>query len=919
MTATRDPIAGHLAMVARLAGVSLHFGKTLALNDVTLDLPAGCMVGLIGPDGVGKSSLLSLLAGARAVQQGTVHVLGGDMAKSAHRDQVCPRIAYMPQGLGKNLYPTLSVEENLQFFGSLFGHGKSERRRRIDDLTRSTGLYDFLDRPAGKLSGGMKQKLGLCCALIHDPDFLILDEPTTGVDPLARSQFWDLIDRIRTQRTGMSVIVATAYMEEADRFDWLVAMDDGRVLATGTPQELHTRTGTDSLEAAFIALLPEAKRRGHHAVVVPPFDASGTEDIAIEAQGLTMRFGDFVAVDSVDFRIRQGEIFGFLGSNGCGKTTTMKMLTGLLPASEGQAWLFGHPVDPHDIDARRRVGYMSQSFSLYTELTVEQNLVLHARLFHVPENRIPARVAKMLQRFDLTAAHDTLPGKLPLGIRQRLSLAVAMVHQPELLILDEPTSGVDPIARDGFWQLMIDLARNDGVTLFISTHFVNEAARCDRMSLMHAGKVLVSGTPAELVRERGAATLEETFIGYLRDASGTPESNDATTATPPPLADVTPPKHHGFSLARALSYTLRETLELQRDPLRATLAMVGSLVLMFIIGYGITLDVNELPFAVLDRDQTTLSHDYALNLSGSRYFRERPPIHNYAEMDRRMRDGELSLAIEIPSGFARDVARGTPVQIGAWIDGAMPMRATTIQGYISGMHAGWLADQAARRYGQRGAISPATIETRFRYNPDVKSLPAMVPAVIPMLLMMIPAMLAALSVVREKELGSIINLYVTPVTRTEFLLGKQLPYIVLAMVNFLLMTLLAVTLFGVPIKGSFWTLFLAGVAYSVCATGLGLFASTFTKSQVAAMFLTMIGTLIPAIQFSGMIDPVSSLEGVGAVIGQLYPTTYFLNISRGVFNKALGFSDLRGALWPLFLAIPVILGVSIALLRKQES
>ncbi|HRM93453.1 MAG TPA: ATP-binding cassette domain-containing protein, partial [Alicycliphilus sp.] len=312
-----------------------------------------------------------------------VWVLGGDMRERSHRNRVCPRIAYMPQGLGKNLYPTLSVEENLQFFARLFGHDAPERRRRIDDLTHSTGLHRFLDRPAGKLSGGMKQKLGLCCALIHDPDLLILDEPTTGVDPLARSQFWDLIDRIRSQRPQMSVLVATAYMDEAERFDWLMAMDDGRVLATGTPRELFARTATDSLEAAFIALLPPEKKHGHAPVTIPPLEADAG-DIAIEAKNLTMRFGDFVAVDQVSFRIRRGEIFGFLGSNGCGKSTTMKMLTGLLPASEGQAWLFGHEVDPKDIDTRRRVGYMSQAFSLYGELTVRQNLVLHAQLFHVP-------------------------------------------------------------------------------------------------------------------------------------------------------------------------------------------------------------------------------------------------------------------------------------------------------------------------------------------------------------------------------------------------------------------------------------------------------------------------------------------------------------------------------------------------------
>lgn len=295
----------------------------------------------------------------------------------------------------------------------------------------------------------------------------MLDEPTTGVDPLSRRQFWELIQRIRDERPQMSVVVATAYMEEADRFDWLVAMDAGRVLATGTPADLRARTGAASLEAAFIALLPEEKRREHRPVDIPPRDASVDGEIAIEARGLTMRFGDFTVVEDVSFRIERGEIFGFLGSNGCGKTTTMKMLTGLLPASEGQAWLFGQPVDSYGIGIRRRVGYMSQGFSLYTELTVRQNLELHARLFDVPAGEIPSRVGEMTSRFGLADVVDLLPEKLPLGQRQRLSLAVAMIHRPEMLILDEPTSGVDPVARDNFWRILVELARRGKVPAVI--------------------------------------------------------------------------------------------------------------------------------------------------------------------------------------------------------------------------------------------------------------------------------------------------------------------------------------------------------------------------------------------------------------------------------------------------------------------
>ena len=908
-----------MKIVARLENVSQHFGATVALKDITLSIPARCMVGLIGPDGVGKSSLLSLISGARVIEHGNIMVLGGDMSNVRHRQDVCPKIAWMPQGLGKNLYHTLSVYENVDFFARLFGHDKAERDIRINELLQSTGLAPFRDRPAGKLSGGMKQKLGLCCALIHDPQLLILDEPTTGVDPLSRAQFWDLIDNIRQRQPEMSVLVATAYMEEAERFDWLVAMNAGEVLATGSADELKAHTASQTLEQAFIALLPEAQRLAHKEVIIPPRNADESE-IAIEARGLTMRFGQFVAVDHVNFRIARGEIFGFLGSNGCGKSTTMKMLTGLLPASEGEAWLFGQPVDPRDIETRRRVGYMSQAFSLYSELTVRQNLELHARLFHIPDAEIPGRIAEMSQRFMLEEVEDTLPASLPLGIRQRLSLAVAVIHRPEMLILDEPTSGVDPVARDMFWQLMVDLARQDRVTIFISTHFMNEAERCDRISLMHAGKVLASDTPQALVEQRGSASLEEAFIAWLQEAADAAQPPDAQAAPVPAMehkAESVAPRQ-AFSLQRLFSYSRREALELRRDPVRSTLALLGTVILMFIMGYGISMDVEDLRFAVLDRDQTVSSQGWSQNIAGSRYFIEQPPLQSYSELDRRMRDGELAVAIEIPPNFGRDIARGTPVQIGVWVDGAMPNRAETVRGYVQAMHLAWLQEMAGRQASPNRDTSLISIETRYRYNPDVKSLPAIVPAVIPLLLMMIPAMLSALSVVREKELGSIINLYVTPTTRSEFLLGKQVPYIVLGMFNFFLLCALSVFVFGVPHKGSFLTLTLAALLYVTIATGLGLLISTFMKSQIAAIFGTAIITLIPATQFSGMIDPVASLEGPGRWIGQIYPTSHFLTIARGTFSKALNLTDLWGSFIPLLIAVPLVLGLSVWLLKKQE-
>lgn len=906
-------------VVARMAGISHRYGNATALDNINLEIPAGCMVGIIGPDGVGKSSLLALISGVRKIQTGTVEALSGNMGDKAHRATVCPRIAYMPQGLGKNLYMTLSVFENVEFFGRLFGQDRSERESRIAELLESTGLAPFRDRPAGKLSGGMKQKLGLCCALIHDPDLLILDEPTTGVDPLSRRQFWQLIDRIRARRAEMSVIVSTAYMQEAAGFDWLVAMDDGRVLATGSPSELLARTNASSLDAAFIQLLPEEKRQDHKALIVPPCMLREDGPPAIRAENLTMRFGDFTAVDHVNFEISRGEIFGFLGSNGCGKTTTMKMLTGLLPASEGKAWLFGNPAKAHDLETRKRVGYMTQAFSLYGELTVIQNLELHAQLFHLPKEQIAGRVQEMIARFDLAEHANALSAALPLGIRQRLSLAVAVIHQPEMLILDEPTSGVDPVARDSFWKLLIDLSRNDGVTIFISTHFMNEGERCDRISLMHAGKVLASDTPRALIEQRGKTSLEDAFIDYLEEATG--EKADASTVE---AGVATIPSHQAslvarFSLQRLLAYAHRELLEVLRDPVRLVFSLLGSVLLMFLMGYGITMDVEDLRFAVLDRDQTPESRAYVQNIAGSRYFKELAPIASSAELDRRMASGEVSVALEIPPEFGKDLQRGrTTVEIGVWVDGAMPFRGETVLGYVQGMHYDYLTQLARQHLGEVPSLMPANIEMRYRYNQDFKSMYAMVPSVIPLLLVFIPSILMAVGVVREKELGSITNLYATPVTRLEFLLGKQLPYIGVSMVSFFGLVALSVFVFEVPLKGSLLTLSFAALLFVTVTTGIGLLLSAFTRTQVAALAATAILTLLPTVSFSGLTEPVSSLSGIGAVIGKFFPATYFINISRGLFTKALEFQDLYVDFLALAAFIPVLTLLSVALLSKQE-
>ena len=903
--------------VAVVKDLCQRYGNVVALDHVSIDLPSGRLIAVVGPDGVGKSSLLAILAVAREIQAGGVVVLGTNIADAVARASICPRIAYMPQGLGKNLYPDLSVRENFEFFSRLFGQSREEREWRIKELLESTGLTPFTDRPAKKLSGGMRQKLGLCCSLIHDPDLLILDEPTTGVDPLSRRQFWDLIDRIRARREGMSVIVATAYMEEAERFDWLIAMNNAKILEAGTPADLKRQTRTNSIEDAFVALLPEQQRATRMEQLAPPL-ATETEPVIV-AKDLTCRFGDFTAVDRVNFTIRQGEIFGFVGSNGSGKTTTMKMLTGLLPPTEGEALIFGKALQAGDLEARRRVGYMSQSFSLYGELTVRQNLMLHARLFHLAPAFAKTRIDELVHKCDLADYLDDLASALPLGIRQRLSLAVAIVHGPDLLILDEPTSGVDPVARDQFWELLIDLSRNQGITIFVSTHFMNEAARCDRLSLMHEGRVLATDTPAELTKARGAKNLEDAFISFLEQEM--PAAIAASTliqasAMPAPAAR-SPSLPSFFSFRRLFAYTIREGLELLRDPIRLMFALFGTTLLMVVFGVGISTDVNNLTFAVLDRDQTPESRAYLEELRGSPYFIERPALANYAEAERRLKSGDIDVSIEIPPNFGMDLKRGRPAWVSAWIDGAMPFRAETIRGYLEGMHQLYLADPMVKTM-QPAAPPPTDIEVRFKYNQDFDSIYAMVPSTIAMMLALFPGILMALAVVREKELGSITNLYVTPVTRLEFLLGKQMPYVAVAMINFFIMFAMAIFVFRVPLKGSFLVLLIGTVIFVFTTTGYGMFISTFCRTQIAALFGTAILTLLPASEFSGMRTPVSSLSGTAQIIGYCFPMSYYRPISVGTFTKGLGFQDLGSSILTLTLFVPVLTLASLLLLRKQE-
>ena len=1141
-----------------------RYGKTLALNDLSLTLPRGLTVGLIGPDGVGKSTLLALIAGVRRIQSGELHVLGGDMRKPADRQALSHRIAYMPQGLGRNLYPTLSVYENIDFHARLFGLPARERRARIARLLEATGLAPFPDRATGKLSGGMKQKASLCCALVHAPDLLILDEPTTGVDPLSRRQFWALVADLQRETAGMTVLVATAYIEEAEPFAQLWAMDAGKLLVNAPTREVMA--GHTHLEDAYIRLLPPEKQQGTGGLDLTPFVADPSLPPAIEAHGLTKRFGDFTSVDNVSFTIQQGEIFGFLGSNGCGKSTTMKMLTGLLQATSGTAELLGAPVDAGSVATRMRVGYMSQAFSLYEELTVRQNLALHARLYRLGA-RSKAAIRDALTQFDLADVADVKPAALPLGIRQRLQLAAACLHRPEVLILDEPTSGVDPAARDMFWRHLLRMSREDKITIFVTTHFMNEAARCDRISFMHQGRVLAVGTPAELVAQYQAPNLEEAFVQYLlldeaaqkhasagtefppaptptlphggggltveegtsdstisdnepptiiasdtptaaqsstdlpppqpspaadasascegggytatesataneppaiiasdtpttaqsstdlpppqpspaadasascegggytaiesataneppaiiaddtptaaqspaelpppsqrsaagegwgggsvRISSADVETSSATTANEPPTAaqsptvlpppsqrsaagegwgggsarissaDVEtsaattanepptaapspaelppPPVGEGGGggskqssaasfqslrgwLATIRTFAIREGKELLRDHVRTFFALFGPVILMTAVTWGVSFDVGNLAFAVRDRDQSAESRAITEYFSGSPHFRELPPLAADADIDAALESSSAKMVIDIPPAFGRDLLRGTRPEIGFYLDGAESFNASNLTGYIASILGDYARDQA-HAHGIRLPPDAAQLVPRFRYNPDFKSILAIAPGVLMLALSLFPAMMAAVGVVREREIGSIANFYASPASRLQFLLGKQLPYLAAAMLSFLILYLMMRYWFGVPLNGSAAALLTGTLLMCATTTATGLLVSCFTRSQVAAIFITAVGTVMPAMSFSGFLVPVSSLQGGAYIMGKILPSAWYANLTTGTFVKGLGYPDLVREHFILGGYYLIILTLAVLNLKKQE-
>jgi len=541
-----------MALAVRLINISKSYRRTKAVKEISLEIPRGVLFGFIGPDGAGKSTLLKIIAGILTYDQGELEVLGQKVRNEREAENVKPRLCFMPQGLGVNLYQELSVEENLDFFGRLRLVPEDELSRRKTELLELTGLLPFRDRRAKHLSGGMKQKLALICSLIHEPELIILDEPTTGVDPLSREDFWTLLAHLVAER-GVTALVSTTYLEEAERFDQISLIHEGRCLAKGSPKEIlrlargkaYLVQAKDPLLAlkklSSLGLKPFPFPEGLKVFIPQGLEIEGKQDfqevpvdlqdvvlsltfeesergererielselfgptkifqdeIVIKARRLTKRFGEFTAVDSVNLEVRRGEIYGLLGPNGAGKTTLIRMLCGLLPPTEGEGLVAGFEMRRAPRQIKEHIGYLSQAFSLYRDLTVTENIWFMGGVYGLPGKIATKRLEKLLLFTGLYPYRHLKAGELPLGLRQRLALACAVVHGPEIVFLDEPTSGVDVAGRQAFWELIFCLSREAGLTCLVTTHYLVEAEHCDRLSLMHQGRVVAEGSPAEL-------------------------------------------------------------------------------------------------------------------------------------------------------------------------------------------------------------------------------------------------------------------------------------------------------------------------------------------------------------------------------------------------------------------------------------
>ena len=922
---------------------------TQALDSVSFEARRGALTALVGPDGAGKSTLMRLSAGLMTADSGDLSVLGIDIA--ADPQQVQSLIGYMPQKFG--LYQDLSVQENLDLYADLHGIGADERRDRYPRLMEMTALGPFVQRQAGRLSGGMKQKLGLACTLICSPELLLLDEPTVGVDPLSRRELWAIILQL-VKDEGLTVLLSTSYLDEAERCGHVIVLHEGKVLSHGRPDEVaELATGRVFLAEPPPGRTPrgmqarmldspdviDAVPEGGHVRLVMAAEASGTtfdgasmtpararfedgfmlllrritpdrpavamtlerhpaadgDQVVVEVKDLVRHFGAFTAVDHVSFAVRRSEIFGLLGPNGAGKTTTFRMLCGLLPPTHGTLRVAGVDLHRARAAARQQLGYVAQKFALYGDLSVAENLDFFASAYGLRGVRRRERIAWALKQFELEPLMRQPSGLLPGGYKQRLAMAAALLHEPEILFLDEPTSGADPLARREFWRRITSLAEQ-GVTVIVTTHFMEEAEYCDHVAILDHGRVLAHGTPAEIrryapVEEGRESRMEDAFIAIVaasRKVEASPPVQLQVTAPRPFTIDGTP----GDLTARVWriwALVKKEVRQILRDPSSIAVGVVMPVLLILLFGYGLTLDVKNVPVAVVLEDTSPDAIELASTFQLSPYFHAQL-MTSMAQAEDLILASQVDGIIRIRPDFSRQMRSGdAEVQILA--HGRDANRARIIQGYAQGAVGQWNARRIAE--GQNVSSGPVVVQDRLWFNEANESRYFLVPGLIVLVITLNGALLTTLVVAREWERGTLEALFVTPVRAGELLLSKVVPYFILGVFGLVLCMLAARFLFHVPFRGSLWVLGGGSVLYLLVALGLGLLISTTAKAQFVAGQITLTVAFVPTLMLSGFIFDLNNPPWAMRLVSYLFPARYYVALLQTVL--------LAGDVWAVIL------------------
>ncbi len=928
-----------------------------ALDGVSLEARRGTLTALVGPDASGKTTLIRLAAGLMTADAGELKVAGIDVA--ADPQQVQDSIGYMPQRFG--LYEDLTVRENMNLYADLHGVTAAERAERYPRLFEMTALGPFTERLAGRLSGGMKQKLGLACTLVRLPELLLLDEPTVGVDPLSRRELWDIILHL-VREQGLTVLLSTSYLDEAERCGHVVVLHQGKVLAQGPPSDvsklaegrtflLEPPAGQKARELqarlladpAVVDAVPEGGRvrlvtkdNGEQFPSLRPSPVSPrfedgfmillrqrtdspslppeqgtptptpqpptnnppptTPETVVQVHDLVRQFGSFTAVDHVSFEVRRGEIFGLLGPNGAGKTTTFRMLCGLLPATSGTLRVAGVDLREARAEARQRIGYVAQKFSLYGQLSVAQNLDFFGSAYGLQGRCRDERVAWALREFELAPLASLAAGQLPGGYKQRLAMAAALLHEPEILFLDEPTSGADPLARREFWQRITLLAER-GVTVIVTTHFMEEAEYCDRIVIQDAGRVLTQGTPAEV---RGhSPTMEEAFVAIVEKARSEGKTSEkdeggrlkdekkaaAADSSIPPSSLILQPSSARFhpspmaKVRRIWALVRKETLQIVRDPSSIAIGIVLPVILILLFGYGLSLDVMNIPIAVVLEDPSPDAAELAAGFQLSPYFDARL-ITSFRQAEELLLAEKVDGIVRLRPDFARQLALGNgEVQI--LVHGTDANYARLIQAYAQGAVAQWAARQTSE--GKAVIGGPVGVRDRLWFNEANESRYFLVPGLIVLIMTLIGALLTALVMAREWERGTLEALFVSPVRIDEILLGKTIPYFALGMIGLGLCLLSAKFLFHVPFRGSVGVLVGVSMLYLLVALGIGLLISSALKSQFVASQVTLLVTFLPAVMLSGFLFDLRSMPAAVRAITYVLPARYYVALLQTVF------------------------------------